>query len=193
MTKINFTYKPSNQSETESENENESENDIKRVKLRGIKMIDLKEPFTDNTQYKNERKLQVNSVYPDLNKDVDLNATTLDDLDHMEENITENIEENMVINNDNIYVDPFKPLFLPTFNKEKVNKISKINSIKNMSISDFLSEIANSYIYILDDLISGNYEDISELLLKENRGIATALLLIIISIFFIFFNNVVES
>lgn len=177
-TKINYTYKPINSSDTDTE---ESINEIQtKRKIRGIK-----EDFTDNTDYQNERKLQVNSVYPDLDPNVNLNSTTLQDLDQ--------IEETEVINNENIYVDPFKPLFLPTFNKNKKQEKNIENNIKKMTISDFLTEIANSYIFILDDLISGNYEDVSELLLKENRGIATALLLIIISIFFIFFNNITES
>lgn len=180
-TKINYTYKPINSSDTDTE---ESINEIQpKRKIRGIK-----EDFTDNNNnndipYQNERELQVNSIYPDLDPNVNLNSTTLQDLDQ--------IEETEVINNENIYVDPFKPLFLPTFNK-KQDKLQK-QKINKMTISDFLTEIANSYIFILDDLISGNYEDVSELLLKENRGIATALLLIIISIFFIFFNNITES
>lgn len=185
--KVNYTYKPSNQSDTDSESLDDHVKSEKISRRRGIK-----ESFTQENEYddnyKNERNLQVNSVYPDLNPNVDLNSTTLQDLDQM--------EETEVINTENIYVDPFKPLFLPTFNKkdDENGKVqTKIKSIKNLSISDFLSEIANSYIYILDDLISGNYSDISELLLKENRGIATALLLIIISIFFIFFNNIIES
>lgn len=176
-TKINYTYKPMNSSDSESETE------PKRIR-RGIK-----ETFTDSNNnnndnnYQNERKLQVNSVYPDLDPNVNLNSTTLDDLDL--------IEENKVINTENIYVDPFKPLFLPTFNKDEYKDKPNTKN-KKIIISDFLSEIANSYVNILDDLISGNYEDVSELLLKGNRGIATGLLLIIISIFFIFFNNVTE-
>lgn len=181
---VNYTYKPSNQSDTDSESLDNYKKNHKIRRRRGIKESFTQENEYDNN-YQNERNLQVNSVYPDLDPNVDLNSTTLQDLDEM--------EQNEVINTENIYVDPFKPLFLPTFNKKDDKVQEKIKSIKNLSISDFLTEIANSYIYILDDLISGDYTDLSELLLNENRGIATALLLIIISIFFIFFNNIIES
>lgn len=126
----------------------------------------------------------VSSPYVDLNPDVNLNATRLEDLDDFEDN------QNEIINQDNIYVDPIsKPLFLAParIKKQSEGKITKQEPL-NMTISEFFKDISNSYINILDDLLSNNYNDLTDLLLKNNRGLAFGVLLIIIALFFVFFS-----
>lgn len=125
----------------------------------------------------------VSSPYIDLNPDVNLNATRLEDLDDFEDN------QNEIINQDNIYVDPFQPLFLPSarIKREPVTTPKKQEPL-NMTISEFFKDISNSYVNILDDLLSNNYTDLTDLLLKNNRGLAFGVLLIVIALFFVFFS-----
>jgi hypothetical protein len=123
----------------------------------------------------------ISSPYIELNPNVNLNATTLEDLDDFEDS------QNELINQDNIYVDPIQPLFLPKFNPDKGNKKVEKKKHLDMSVGEFLQDISKSYLDIIDDTIEGNYKDFQDLLLKNNRPLAIALLLIILSIFFVFF------
>jgi hypothetical protein len=138
----------------------------------GIKeKLDIKENFD-----------MINSPYIDLNPNVNLNATSLKDLDDYEE------QENEIINEDNIYVDPFKPLFLPTAKIATPTPIiPKKRKYFDMTLSECLTNISNSYLNIIDDLLANRYTDISDLLLKESRGFAVAILLIFLAVFFVFF------
>lgn len=127
----------------------------------------------------------INSPYIDLNPNVNLNATSLEDLDDFEDN------QNEIINQDNIYVDPInKPLFLSGFNKDKgkPKEQPEKKSHLNMTLNEFFKDISNSYIQILDDLLSNNYNDLTDLLLKDSRGLAFGFLLIIVALFFVFFS-----
>jgi hypothetical protein len=93
------------------------------------------------------------------------------------------VHDNLYINQDNIYVDPFKPLFLSGTPNPEPKKIRKFD----MSLLEFLNNISNSYIDIINDLVSNNFTDLSDLFLKNDRGIAIAVFFIVISIFFTFF------
>jgi hypothetical protein len=93
------------------------------------------------------------------------------------------VHDNLYINQDNIYVDPFKPLFLSGTPKPEPKTIRKFD----MSLLEFLNNISNSYIDIINDGVSNNFTDLSDLFLKNDRGIAIAVFFIVISIFFTFF------
>lgn len=143
--------------------------------------VNTVETFVDNPELETEIDM-INSPYIDLNPDVNLNSTRLEDLDDFEDN------QNEIINQDNIYVDPFKPLFLPSAKIKKEQVIEPKKQLSDMTISEFIKGISNSYMNIIDDLLSNNYNDLTDLLLKENRGLAFGVLLIIIAIFFVFFS-----
>lgn len=97
-------------------------------------------------------------------------------------------ELELIDNTNNIYVDPFKPMFLaPSLTtKKKVEPIPKKGAL-DLTINEFTEKISNSFIGILNDLLDNNYIDISDLLLKNDRGIAVAILFIFVSLFLIFF------
>lgn len=136
----------------------------------------------DIQSYKNERNLNANSAYPDLDPSLDLNPTSLDELDRM--------EQNMVINTNNAFANPFEPLFLPSVNsvqtKPQGDSINK-DEIENMTMSEFASGIANSLMGLIEEFVNGNYQDLYSLLLKDKlRSVSVSLLLVIISIYFVF-------
>ena len=124
---------------------------------------------------------RINSSYVNLDPNLDLNATSLEELDSM--------ENNLVLNNDNIYVDPFQPLFLAGSGNGRSSQKGGVSDGGNPVLKLFTS-IADSYLDIINDLSTGQYSGISDLLLKGSRGIAVALIFILISVFFVFFNQI---
>lgn len=62
------------------------------------------------------------------------------------------------------------------------------NKLENISFKDFFSKVSESYIEIIDDLLDGNW--VIETFTKDNRLLAMGILFVIISIFFIFFNQI---
>lgn len=120
-------------------------------------------------------KQKINSDYVDLSPDVNLNATSLDELD-----------EETIVNTENIYVDPFKPLFLHSSPKKRKHKEDDTKD-KDISIKKFMGNISNDYLNIIEDLLNNNYNGVDDLLLKGDRGLSVGILFIIIAIFFVFF------
>lgn len=145
-------------------------------------------------------------------------STTLSQLDEMEtiEIINRNMDEfSKVKSVDNPYPDILKsPLYTRVVpeggllinpnktintrtsalsdnaNKEINEKIKK-NGIGNTSIKDFASSIASSLIEVINDLLAYRWgeDDFMDIFTKEDRLLAIGVLLIIISVFFIFFKN----
>ena len=116
-----------------------------------------------------------------------IGATSLEELDLIENTIENTIENNI---ENNIDDDPFKPMFLdPSKTLLKHNKIitPPPKSNLDLTINEFSEKISASIIGIINDLLDGNFNSISDLLLKNDRGIATAILFIFISLFLIFF------
>lgn len=98
------------------------------------------------------------------------------------------VHDDLYINQDNIYVDPFKPLFLKSAKDSNIQDADPEKVRKfDMSLLEFLNNISNSYIDIINDLVSNDFTDLSELFLTKDRGIAIAVFFIVISIFFTFF------
>lgn len=93
------------------------------------------------------------------------------------------VHDNIYINQDNVYVDPFKPLFLKSAKDIEPKKIRKFD----MSLLEFLNNVSNSYIDIINDIVSNDFTDLSDLFLTKDRGIAIAVFFIVIAIFFTFF------
>lgn len=74
--------------------------------------------------------------------------------------------------------------------KEKGNQ--QMKTLSNMSLKEFSSKISNSLLEILNDLLTFDYsefenEEFLEIFTKEERLIAIGILLIIVSVFFLFF------
>jgi hypothetical protein len=127
-------------------------------------------------------------------------STTLDELDELEI-INRNAGEfNKIPAIDNPYPDILKK---PIFTSTIVDTTSNINApvvepsfipktaLKDMTINEFASTIANSLIDIINDLLRYRGEDdLTEIFTKDSRLLAVGVLLLIISIFFIFFKNV---
>lgn len=124
-------------------------------------------------------KARISSDYVDLKPDLNLNATSLDELDDTATN-----EE--LINTENIYVDPFKPLFLPSSSKKQEKTNTKTEN-KDISIKKLMSNISNNYLDIIEDLLNNNYSGVDDLLLRNDRGLSVGILFIIIALFFVFF------
>ena len=127
-------------------------------------------------------------------------STTLDELDKLEKlERLENDEYNIVptpgITNPDILSK--QPLFMKTV-PEKThdqlvediykNQHKKVNII---SIKNFATNIANSLLDILNDILSFNigHDDFIDIFTKDDRLIAIGILMIIISIFFILFRD----
>lgn len=123
------------------------------------------------------KKKKITSQYIDDENTDFIGTKTLDEIDAIQK---------MVINQDNIYVDPFKPLFLPVLPEpDALNSKTKTISNMNLTIKDFLELISEGFIDIINDLIEGNYTSITDLLLKENRGLTVAIFFIISSFIFL--------
>lgn len=149
--------------------------------------------FDYNPSYNSENSTRgikdtfVNTNYTGLDSEIEyqendgpgnkiIGATSLEELDLIENNI-----EN----------DPFKPMFLdPSKTSLKQNKIITPlpKSNLDLTINEFSEKISASIIGIINDLLDGNFNSISDLLLKNDRGIAVAILFIFISLFLIFFS-----
>ena len=61
------------------------------------------------------------------------------------------------------------------------------DGIRDITVDSFLQRISNSYLDIINDLLSGNIT--VDTFSRDYRPIAMAILLIIISVFFVFFNK----
>lgn len=125
-------------------------------------------------------------------------STTLEELDEIEIINRHSDEFNKIPNTDNPYPDVLKkPIFTKTISETtpsttitKPYNIQKID-FKDMSIQQFSSTIANSLIEIIHDIL--NYksgDNFTDIFTKDSRILAIGVLLLIISIFFIFFKNV---
>lgn len=205
---VHFKYKPRNQNNYQSKNMNYKEDykeDYEPISNlnRPTYQDNFNDPFSmnddasDAINFRNPRQrssvqdqgmspMSKISKYANLDPNLALDSTNIKDLDMLE-------DKDVIINQDNIFVDPISdPLFLPTFNSTTQKKVStkQQKSFSEMSLSEFLQNIAMSYIDILNDILQGNCKSINDLLLKDTRGIAVALLLIIISVFFVFFNQI---
>lgn len=125
-------------------------------------------------------------------------STTLDELDQLEI-INRNADEfNKIVTPDNPYPDILKkPIFtrtipetVPTAERPIVANAPK-KALKDMSINEFATTIANSLIEIINDLLRYRPGDnFTEIFTKDSRLLAIGVLLLIISVFFIFFKNV---
>jgi len=137
----------------------------------------------------------------DLTEDnyVDKASTSIDELDQIEL-LNRNADNyNQIITPDNPYPDILKkPLFTSVVPEggilrlpPKVKKTVRFNPTKfsEMNIQEFMSEIADSIVSILNDLISfrGNSDDFMSIFTKDNRLLSIGILLVIISLFIVFF------
>ena len=125
-------------------------------------------------------------------------STTLDELDELEI-INRNADEfNKIPTIDNPYPDVLKkPIFTRTIPQSEPPKsishpsIVRKPAFKDMSIKEFSNTIANSLIEIIHDILNYNQgDDLTEIFTKDSRLLSIGVLLLIISIFFIFFKNV---
>jgi hypothetical protein len=99
---------------------------------------------------------------------------------------------------------PTTPTTEPIPEKERINNLDKKakedNEIEykkkafhNTTIYDFVKSIANSYIDIINDIPSiRSLDDLQEVFVKDERLIAIGILLVCISVFFIFFKNTIS-
>jgi hypothetical protein len=126
-------------------------------------------------------------------------STTLNELDELEIINRNSDEFNKIPTIDNPYPDILKkPLFTRTIPEsvpvEQISEpiIIKGKSLKEMSIKEFSSIIANSLIEILNDILKFDptRDNFTEIFTKDSRILAIGVLLLIISVFFIFFKNV---
>lgn len=126
-------------------------------------------------------------------------STTLDELDQLEI-INRNADEfNKIVTPDNPYPDVLKkPIYTRTIpetviqssNQESLKPIPK-KALKDMSINEFATTIANSLIEIINDLLKYRPGDnFTDIFTKDSRLLSIGVLLLIISVFFIFFKNV---
>ena len=121
-----------------------------------------------------EPKLKIASDYVNLDSNPNFSSSILE-LDNDEP----------IVNPDQVFVDPFQPLFLPSAPKQK----TIIPEPTVYSISDLIKKTAASYLDILDDLvIKGDFS--TETFLKDQRGISVAIFLIVLAVFFAFFNTI---
>lgn len=171
--KIKFSYNPDYNSDSNSNYnpDSDSNRNSKRKYPRGIKDTFVN---TDYTGLNNNSEVDTISDSGPGNEII--GATSLQELDLIE-------------NTDNIYVDPFKPLFLAPSVKKEATITPKPKRNLDLTISQFLQKISDSFVDILNDLLDNNYDSISDLLLRNDRGIAVAILLIFISLFLIFFTS----
>ncbi len=126
-------------------------------------------------------------------------STTLNELDELEIINRHSDEFNKIPTIDNPYPDILKkPLFTRTIPEnvpvEQISEpiIIKSKSLKEMSIKEFSSIIANSLIEIINDILKFDptRDNFTEIFTKDSRILAIGVLLLIISVFFIFFKNV---
>lgn len=172
-------------------------------------------PNTSLTDYAEHQDIlkpkSINNPQFDLSN---VSSTTLAELDQIELINRNTNEISKIKANDNQYPDILKkPLYtsvLPdggllvdpnTSNKrtkeysqkanlDQENK-AKTNTISNMTLKNFASNISNSLIEILNDILSFDWEkdNFIDIFTKENRLLALGVLFIIISVFLIFFKN----
>lgn len=125
-------------------------------------------------------------------------STTLDELDELEI-INRNADEfNKIPTIDNPYPDLLKkPIFTRTIPESIPQKpvlpigLKPKKALKDMSINEFASTIANSLIEIINDILKYRGGDnFIDIFTKDSRLLAIGVLLLIISVFFIFFKNV---
>ena len=137
-------------------------------------------PISNNTSRGiKDTFVSTNYTEPDIDHPMNpgneiIGATSLEELD-------------LIDNTNNIYVDPFKPLFLaPSLKPKNIPPPTKKDYL-DLTINEFTEKMAYSFIGILNDLLDNNYTSMSDLLLKNDRGIAVSILFIFISLFLIFF------
>jgi len=157
--KIKFDYNPNYNSDTSGPSV---------TPVRGIKDTFVNTNYTGLNDHESDTE-----EYEGPGNEI-IGATSLEELD-------------LIDNTNNIYVDPFKPMFLaPTLKQNKIVTPPPKGNL-DLTINEFSEKISGSILGIINDLLDGNYSGISDLLLKNDRGIAVAILFIFISLFLIFF------
>ncbi len=126
-------------------------------------------------------------------------STSLNELDQLEILNRHSDEFNKIPTIDNPYPDVLKkPLFTRTIpesnpvNVVQETPIYTVKPLKEMSINEFSRVIANSLIGIINDMLkfNPNHDNFTEIFTKDSRILAIGVLLLVISVFFIFFKNI---
>jgi hypothetical protein len=134
--------------------------------------------------------LSYNNTEDTINPKYSTSIRDLDLIDNFDEkDIVERISgfEDISVPVDNPFPDQYNMYHAIVPNSEYKMKPKELD-FKNKNIRNLLSQIANSYIDIIDDILSGDIKLTT--FTKGIRLFAIGILMVVISLFFMFFNQI---
>lgn len=175
MASIGYEYEP----EYESENEELEDEICFSTKLEELDKIDMLNRNSDNIN----QIVTPDNLYPDPLSNKPLFTKTIPKGGIYGESPPEPFVNNGILNESDV-----TPETLTKIKNEENYRKYEDSKIKNMSIEQFIKFIANSYLDIINDLLEINsLNDLYDIFTKNDRLISIGVLMLAISIFFIFF------
>lgn len=183
MASIGYEYDPDSDIDSETfsyENKDEEEEICFSTKLEDLDKIDLINRNSDNNQIPTP-----DNLFPDPLSKKPLYTKVIP-----KGGIYGEPPKEPFLNDGIIKESTMSPEELTRITNEKREKEYERSKLKNMSIEQFIKFIAKSYIDILNDISEmSNISEIYDIFTKNDRLISIGVLMLSISIFFIFFQN----